>query len=463
MRPVTESSIHSLVLASGKLAHSSASVIDHTSTSASVSSNSWTSASKVAGGGGSNWAPSSTADINAMDSRPVSAGKELLLECVTQDLGQPRANIWLWFKDGQTIESLTLEQQQQQYEQAPAAATNNNDIDNNEEHKPPLPDTRDDLILKQDNPISDRLPDLSDSNSNNINSSEVQVGQNQLKILNTRSATNLPTVTDEQRQQQQQQQQHSLHHQTKARLLASGRYLFIPSIQLAHKGNYSCVALNRLGPGNGIVTSSTSSVQETALQQQQQQSGRSDSYRLRVALAPSFVQPLAPRTYWQEVQTVSEANDVASASTETHPATANNYTGPSKELQQQQQLELTCHVQCEPICHIEWLRNNEFLDLKRQSDNIVSYHVRHTVIAEHVQSNMFKSIESKLVLQFRTLPASALSSGADQTADKRLRIDRDKRLERRHYLNNSNFTCQSSSNIMGPSVRSTTQFVVQCK
>jgi hypothetical protein len=324
--------------------------------------------------------PEQQADESSLlpSGRPLPAGKELLLECVTHELGKPRANLWLWFRDGQTI----------------GGAQEDPDGPLQRAGGEPAP-------LLRDNPISDRLrQDLSQP---------PPAG---------------PAV----------------------RLLAMGRYLFIPAVQLAHKGNYSCVAVNRLGAGPNPADQSPG-------QSAPAPAGR-DSYQLRVALAPSFVQPLAAKTHWQEGQ--------SAASTK--------------------QLELVCHVQCEPICQLEWLHNNELLDIKSADggrlpldNNYVSYHVRHTIMDENAAANMFRSVESRLVLSFNEgLESSTKQSradsdnnnifdGAHKKPDRRPLIDRDRLLARRHFLNNSNFTCQSGPNAMGPPVRSTTRLVVQCK
>lgn len=275
-----------------------------------------------------------------------------------------------------------------------------------------------------------------------------------------------------------------------SKLVASGRYLFIPSIQLAHRGNYSCVAVNRLGTG-------TSFSPPSSTQSSRSPSGR-DSYQLRVALAPSFVQQLPTRTYWQET-----AQGMATAATVPAPnkSEASSTAGITQDsgvahssVQSKdggEQLKMVCRVQCEPICHIEWLRNGEPIDILSKNsnnnnnnngnmmNNYVSYHVRHTIMDENEAANMFRSLESELVLSFHGLgsPASqsgdssklddgsssSSSSGSGTNINKKPLIDRDKLLERRYLLNNSNFTCRSSPNTMGGPVESTTIFSVQCE
>lgn len=328
--------------------------------------------------------------------QPFAAGRELLLECITPDLGQPRANIWLWFKNGQPIES----------------AGNINPSD--------------ETLTDQDNPINGQ--DLS------------QASQPSMSDSHHRRRNGAPVVVAPQHQQSPQKQAITLSipmmEQSKIKLISSGRYLFVPSIQLIHKGNYSCVAVNRLG-ASGFQSSVPANLER-------------DSYQVRIALAPSFVQPLATLTYWPEVYVPS-----AVATTATSLDHSTNI----------RQLELVCHVQCEPICQIEWLRNNEPLDYNRQSgsmrSNFVTYQVKQSIMEENVEANLFKSIESRLVLQFREGPINGHTGGEQNSAQHQL--DRDRTLERRNLLNGANYTCQTSPNSMGPPVKSTTKFIVQCK
>ena len=312
--------------------------------------------------------------------RPIAAGRELLLECVTSDLGLPRANGWLWFKNGQPIESLPSSSQQ---------IFHTNTTSNN-------------LILTQDNLITESKDSsaafrVGSSPTLSLVLSQRGDGPDNGQLENRTSQFGAPNY----------------------KLIDSGKYLHFPSVQLFHRGNYSCVAVNRLGPGLKLSSRS--------LEQ--------DFYHLHVALAPSFVQPLASRTNWPEVSLNGDGMD------------------PS------QQLELVCHVQCEPLCQIEWLRNNEVLDVRRQSEglssNYINYQIKQTIRDENPAANMFKSVESKLVLQFKSDNANSIHQHPQ--------FNREKILERRMLLSGANYTCQSSPNSMGPPVRSTTKFMVQCE
>lgn len=354
--------------------------------------------------------------------RQTFAGRELLLECYTSDLGQPRADGWLWFKNGQPIKELpNLSASKTQHQSTANNPSNTNDelagdfVQRNASH----------------NPITGHEPNVFSSAHSQPPTTTISANIVSTQ-LNRRDGQSYTTTREELLQQQQRQLRASDEHPN-IKLISSGRYLFIPSIQLVHKGNYSCVAVNRLGIGSDQSTSKHSSATTTTTAVIMER----DSFPLRVALAPSFVQPLATRTYWPETYiTASEAKDQSD----------NHH----------RQLELVCHVQCDPICQIEWLRNNEPLDLRRQAEslnsNYVTYQVKNSVMDENVDANQFKSVHSKLIMQFQDSSSSSLR-----------RIDRDKTLERRALLNGSNYTCQSSPNSMGAPVRSTTKFVVQCE
>lgn len=323
--------------------------------------------------------------------QPIQAGSEFLLECSTPDLGQPRANIWLWFKNSQPIEATSSQLIAHQHSTPSTTNTRNNpdgvilnnhdpstSIDN-EERLASYP-----IVMEKQRKIAAQIPSL--SNGHQPSSSELG-SEEHLKI----------------------------------KLIGSGRYLYIPSIQLIHKGNYSCVAVNRFG---------------SELQQQSpvvNSAAESDIYMLRVALAPSFVQPLAARTYWSEMPLTTTSSDL-------------NYNPDSRT-----QFELVCHIQCEPICQIDWLKNNKPLNISTQLESPTSkyilYQITQKIVDENIEANLFRSVESRLVFQF-----------IDST-----NLSRDKILERRHLLNHANYTCQSSPNSLGPTVRSTTRLVVQCK
>lgn len=329
--------------------------------------------------------------------QPVQAGSEFLLECVTPDLGQPRANIWLWFKNGQPIEetsSQILAHQHSISSNTSLTIINTNDSRNN----------ANDIISNNHNP--------SISSDGEDRSSPMVVEKQRKIAAQTTSLSNGHQPNFEEVGSEEH---------FKIKLIGSGRYLYVPSIQLAHKGNYSCVAVNRFGSGLQQQPSQVNSVLER------------DSYQLRVALAPSFVQPLASRTYWSEVSPTTNVSNL-------------DYNPGSRT-----QFELVCHIQCEPICQIDWLKNNEPLDLSRQLESPTSkyvlYQIKQKIVDENIEANLFRSVESRLVFQF-----------SDST-----NLSKEKILERRHLLNNANYTCLSGPNSSGPPVRSTTRLVVQCK
>lgn len=422
VRPVSDALTRKLILASGRPAH--------------LASSPATAANKDD--------QQRQQQIRPPQQAPLNAGAELLLECVTQELGQPKANIWLWFRNGQTVESIPFQVNSQQQQSQLLI--------------PPTSGESQPILGGQDNPISEAglsppTSDILDRENTRIVRSN---GRRQTKEENEEKEEEAQAQTDDNtkkvRDQEASKEGNRNDNQLKARSLASGRYLFIPSIQLAHKGNYSCVAVNRLGSGPSAPN---------------QSSNERDSYQVRVALAPSFVQPLASRTYWSETQAKPTNTSVASSSSSSPWIGPVSGTKTIPAIQDNQQLDLVCHVQCEPICQIDWLRNNEPLDLKRQSEsplgNYVSHQVRQTLMDENDATNQFRSIESRLTLQFHDIrPSSGDVPSSDQ--DKRLlMIDRERMLERRQLLNGANYTCQSSSNSMGPAVKSTTKFIVQCK
>lgn len=352
-----------------------------------------------------------------------------MLECVTKDLGLPRANIWLWYKNGEPLDLVSSQ------------VTRNKPDDNVVNGMPSAGVVSDNLLTHNDKPITSgrqlsarqlQQPSSLKSASplSTADASSWQSGYNSRQSAiparpSTDTTNEIPSSIE------------------RIRLINSGKYLFIPSLQLAHRANYSCVAVNRLGSGD---------------------LRDSYSHQVNVALAPSFVQPLPDRILWPEVTPLideygNEAGDHNKLSSGSPPA----------------HLELVCHVQCEPICQIEWFRNNEPLDVKRQADsfssNFVTYQVKKTIMDENLHANLFKSVESRLIIQFAQPESGSNSVHADVAGQPVAAVNgaifsngqRDKILERRKILNEANYTCQSTSNTMGPPVRSTTKFIVQCE
>lgn len=347
---------------------------------------------------------------------PLTAGQKILLECHTQDPGRPRANSWLWFKNGQPIDSNSL-------------------VQANNSHPSGYNSVGDSIL--DDNPISGL--DLSPVQTQPIaqrRNQHVSISKDGVVVV-VPSTRHENEDTDRTTISSGNSDGSSDRESDKMKLLHSGRYLYIPSIQLAQKGNYSCVALNRFGSGPQQPSSSGLNRPER------------DSYYLNVALAPSFVQALPPRTYWPEA----------------NPAPAQvggQYAKPASDGQTI--MEMVCHVQCDPMCNIEWLRNGQPIDLKgkwltdqEEGANYVSHQTRQSILDENLEANLFKSIESRLILR---LQQTHMGNAGEQSA---MFAPRERILARRSYLNGSNYTCQSTPNSMGPAVRSTSKFVVQCK
>lgn len=353
------------------------------------------------------------------------AGQELLLECVTPDLGQPRANIRLWFKNDQPIE---FSDQQD----SSAASGSGNQFRRRFEDVSPTTGAA-------SGPKGSQLDKFA-SGFNNALQSDQQFEKPE--------GSGLPNEADDGNKldssfaissgNNQQQQKQSIV-ASRIRLLQSGKYLYIPSIQLAHKGNYSCVAVNRLGSGSssdgahkiGQLAPTNGNFAKDQTHSSLENSQQQPAYQLDVAQAPEFVQALPSRTIWPE----------------------------SHDDYERQSLELVCHVQCEPICHISWTRNGELVDGSSQnlhlaSQRFVSYQVRDQILSEDKETNKFKSIESRLVFQF----GQPIGSHDERNASLAPSIS-----DLRRHLANSIYQCQSSPNIAGPSIKSSTSLIVQCK
>jgi hypothetical protein len=96
-------------------------------------------------------------------------------------------------------------------------------------------------------------------------------------------------------------------------------------------------------------------------------------------------------------------------------------------------ISVSCRVECYPICHINWYNNNQLIENVSQF-----YHIKNSVHPEEFLLNRFVSIVSSLVFNL-----SALSPSLDRTS-------------------RSLYSCVSSDNVVGPSVKSEMQFLVEC-
>lgn len=392
---------------------------------------------------------------NSLDSplvqQTLSAGRELMLECVTPNLGRPQANLWLWFRNDQPIEFTMIDQQQQQQQRHSQAQTQT--VTNYEMDPPGVLDNAKlvDGISSSTHSNSIRAGrDLSPSASLSLRASSSSSRNKMLMERRKRNGNQFESEIGQEPQIGAPNPSSSGASSQQTNLINSGRYLYIPSIQLAHKGNYSCVAVNRLG----------SELQHSSDGGSNTNSLAREEYQLRVSLAPSFIQSLARQVFWPEFS--SKQSGIPSGSLESR------------------HLEMVCHVQCEPICHIEWLKNGQPIDLFSSNrrftdsddgslDDLVSHQVENTIIGENADTNKFRSIESKLVLKF----FEPLMDNDGKLQQSRGRVEKRQQQQRattktdaselRRLLSGTNYTCQSGPNSVGPAVKSTTKLIVQCE
>lgn len=101
-------------------------------------------------------------------------------------------------------------------------------------------------------------------------------------------------------------------------------------------------------------------------------------------------------------------------------------------------INISCRVECSPLCSIQWLKDGKLLNLNSSSS---LYSVSNTVIPPNTPTNDFESIRSMLMFNMSAWPGG--------------------QLDRIH--DSANYTCQSTPNEVGPGVRSSTAFRVECK
>ncbi|XP_034251543.1 hemicentin-1 isoform X2 [Thrips palmi] len=101
-------------------------------------------------------------------------------------------------------------------------------------------------------------------------------------------------------------------------------------------------------------------------------------------------------------------------------------------------INISCQVECQPLCDVNWLKNGQPVELSRGAD-MAMYSVRNVVVDPDYNRGDFDSIRSTLIWNMAAWPNGQL----DRVHD------------------NANYTCQSSGNPVGNGVKSTTIFGVE--
>ncbi|XP_043230345.1 hemicentin-1-like isoform X2 [Amphibalanus amphitrite] len=97
-------------------------------------------------------------------------------------------------------------------------------------------------------------------------------------------------------------------------------------------------------------------------------------------------------------------------------------------------ISVTCRVECSPLCSLQWLRNDEVISASNPL-----YSIKTSTLDPDPRTNDLESVVSTLTWNMSAWPGQML----DRVKD------------------NANYTCRSSSNVVGPGVSSTTFFTVE--
>ncbi|XP_054282602.1 hemicentin-1-like isoform X3 [Macrosteles quadrilineatus] len=100
-----------------------------------------------------------------------------------------------------------------------------------------------------------------------------------------------------------------------------------------------------------------------------------------------------------------------------------------------QYINLTCRVECSPLCTISWTKNGRPIDKAMNN----RYDIREVVERSNPTANIFESVRSTLIWNMSAWPGAQL----DRLSD------------------NANYSCHSSGNLVGAGVNSTTTFGVE--
>lgn len=190
-----------------------------------------------------------------------------------------------------------------------------------------------------------------------------------------------------------------------------GPILTIPNLRLLNRGNITCAAVNDVGFGARGV------------------------FELIPYAPPRFINPL-PKTIG-----VNENFHSKSASdSQQQKDSEDNYhydfvPDSGSNDPKSDTMSVYCRVECFPLCTITWYRNDQPID-----NSTGEYDITQAVQPEEFLLNRFPSVVSTL-----TWNVSALGP-----------LDR-------HRDSGVIYSCVSSNNMVGPSVRSDTKFQVECK
>ena len=115
--------------------------------------------------------------------------------------------------------------------------------------------------------------------------------------------------------------------------------------------------------------------------------------------------------------------------------TQNSFSFPPGARYNRRNVELTCIVECDPLCTISWFRNGEEIVA---GQNQSQFNIRSAALLPDPDRNILLHVESTLAMDL------------DRWAgDERLRApNRD----------TANYTCRASGNVVGPGVESETVF-----
>lgn len=123
-------------------------------------------------------------------------------------------------------------------------------------------------------------------------------------------------------------------------------------------------------------------------------------------------------------------------------------------------ISISCRVECSPMCSVTWLKSGRIID-----EHNHLYYVNNTRYPPDLRTYDFESIQSVLVRinlwLFHSYTVIYDNAGLYLLQNWNMSAWPNEQLDR--INDNANYTCQSSSNGVGPGVTSTTLFAVECK
>lgn len=209
--------------------------------------------------------------------------------------------------------------------------------------------------------------------------------------------------------------------------------LTIQNVRIVNRGNISCSAVNEVGFGARGQFELIPYAPPRFINPLPATIGVNEDFRSSSSLESSYM------NYNQNEMNTATWNTHAGNGQTYGYVTGNEFNGLRPSSSDSSDLiTLYCRVECFPLCSLHWYRNDQPIDNGTKSE----YRIIEEQLPEEFLLNRFPGIESTLTWNISKSGRSKLDRVRDS---------------------GTTFSCVSSGNLVGPSIRSDSRFQVECK